>query len=264
MSGVTTLGLEQEGTTGGDPHFRLDVGGVLGRTFQAWAANLVPFSLVGLVAYIPVLLLIGLLGSTDSFNAGTERLVELVTNFFTLILTGAVSYGVFRHLHGERADTGEVLRTGLSKFGSVWLTGLFVGLAFLVGLCLLVIPGIVLLVRYWVAVPVAVIESPGASASLRRSEELTDGNRWHVFAIAIIMGFIVIVAAGLLGLGVGLASGAHEATTRTTFGPLTQALVTLLSIPLNCLAAVAPAVVYHDLRIGKEGADVEELLKVFE
>jgi hypothetical protein len=43
-----------------------------------------------------------------------------------------------------------------------------------------------------------------------------------------------------------------------------QALLTLLLIPVHCLNAIAPAVAYHDLRLGKEGADVEDLLKAFE
>jgi hypothetical protein len=71
----------------------------------------------------------------------------------------------------------------------------------------------------------------------------------------------------VLGIGVGLLSAglsdpaalAEEATD-----PLTLAALTILSIPLQCLTAVAPVVVYHDLRVGKEGVDVEELLRVFD
>jgi len=271
MSGVATLGLDRGGPAGGDPNFRLDVGSVLPRTFRAWAANLVPFSLVGLVAYAPVLLLIALLAVTESFTSQTERLVDLVTNLFTLMLTGAVTYGVFRHLHGERAEAGDVLRMGLSRFGSVWVTGILVGLAAMLGFCLLIIPGIILLVRYWVAVPVTVIESPGASASLRRSEELTAGNRWRVLAIAILMNVFVVIAMLLLGGAAGIliaAAGGADSTNAASgggaTGALTLAVVTIVAIPLQCLAAVAPVVVYHDLRVGKEGVDVEELLRVFE
>jgi hypothetical protein len=261
VSGITTLGLGDAGTTGGDPNFRLDIGSVLSRTFSVWAKSFVPFFLVGFVVYVPVLMLIGLLGATQSFTPGTERLVDLVTNLFSLALTGAVTFGVFRQLHGKPAEAGEALRTGLSKFGSVWITAILVGLAAFVGFLLLIIPGLVLLVRYWVAVPVTVIESPRASDSLRRSEDLTDGNRWNVFAIAVIMGFVVITSSFLLGFAVYAVAGTD---VDGRLGAMGQAVITVASIPLNCLGAVPPAVVYHDLRIGKEGADVEELLRVFE
>lgn len=264
MGGALSLGLGRDGTAGGDPGFRLEVGSVLRRTFQVWAANLLPFSLVGLVAYLPVLLLIGLLAGIDAMTASTERVVDIVSNLFTLLITGAVTYGVFRHLHGERAEAREVLRVGLSRFGAVWAAGILFGLALLVGFCLFVIPGLLVIARYWVAVPVAVIESPGASASLQRSQELTEGNRWRVFAIAILMGLVTILSMILLGVAVGMLTGAWSDEASAATPPLTQALITIVMIPIQCLTSVAPVIVYHDLRVGKEGVDVEELLRVFE
>jgi hypothetical protein len=265
---TTSLGLDRDRPEG-DPAFRLDVGSVLRRTFQVWAANLGPFSVVGLVAYSPVLLLIGLLAAAGSLNPLAERVVDLLTNLFTLILTGAVTYGVFRHLHAERAGAGEILRMGLSRFGAVWVTGIMMGIAVLLGFCALVIPGIVLLVRYWVAVPVAVIESPGATASLQRSSELTEGNRWRIFAVAVLMLLVTFFSMIVLGLAVGALAGAFGGSeTAEVAGAatpaLTLALLTLVLIPVQCLTAVAPVIAYHDLRVGKEGVDVEDLLRVFE
>jgi hypothetical protein len=268
MSGVATLGLGRGRSEGGDPNFQLDVGSVLSRTVNIWGQNLVSFSLVGLVAYSPVFLLIAVLAATDTFKAGLERSVDLATNLFTIVLTGAVTYGVFRHLHGERAGAADVLRVGMARFGGVLITAIFVFLATALGCCLLVIPGFLVLVRFWVAVPVVVIESNGVSAALSRSELLTAGNRWQVFAIAILMGVFSMVATLLIGgsalLLVAAARGTSLEWGTESLGPVAQAVITLVSIPLNVLGAVAPAVVYHDLRVGKEGADVAELLRVFE
>jgi hypothetical protein len=41
-------------------------------------------------------------------------------------------------------------------------------------------------------------------------------------------------------------------------------VLTLLMIPFECLQATSAAVGYHDLRVHREGADVEDLVKVFE
>jgi hypothetical protein len=259
-----SLGLGEE--RAGDPDFRLDVGSVIRRTFGIWAANLVSFSLVGLVAYLPALVLIALLAAAGSLNHLGVRVVDFLGNILNLILAGAVTYGVFRDLHGERAGAREVLGMGLSRLGGVWVTGVLMGVAVLVGLIALIVPGIVLLVRYWVAVPVAVIEAPGATASLSRSTELTQGNRWRVFAIAVVMGFVTIVGMFVLGILLALldTAGSKGAASQAATSPLSLAALTVLAIPLQCLAAVAPVVAYHDLRVGREGAAVEDLLKVFE
>jgi len=263
---MTSLGLGR-GLAIANPNYRLDAGSVLSRTVSVWAQNLFSFCLVGFVAYLPVFLLIGALAATDNFQPGMEQLVELATKLFGLVLTGAVTYGVFRHLHGDRAEAGEVLRVGLSRFWPVLLTAIVVGLATTLGFCLLIVPGILLLVRFWVAVPVVVIESSGISVALSRSETLTEGNRLTIFGLALLMGVILFVGVMALGIGAVLLTnspGPLHTWGAVPMGPVAQALVALLSIPLQTLAAVGPAVAYHDLRVGKEGADVEELLRVFE
>ena len=39
---------------------------------------------------------------------------------------------------------------------------------------------------------------------------------------------------------------------------------TLFLLPFQCLQAAAPAVGYQDLRLHREGADVDDLVRVFE
>lgn len=268
MGGFTSLGLADDRPGTGDPGFRLSVGSVLRRTFDAWTANLPAFSLVGLVIYSPLLLALGAMAASGSSFPLLQRLLDLVGNLFNLVLTGGVTYGVFLHQRGRRAEVGELLRTGLSRFGTVWATGIMVGILTLLGLCLLVVPGLVVMTRYWVAVPVAVIESPGANASLSRSVTLTEGNRWAIFAILLTLGLsmfvVAVVLAALLGSVGGDALLAAKDGGGVQFNAAGQALLQLLVLPLVCLTAIAPAIVYHDLRVGREGVDVEELLRVFE
>ena len=263
---MASFGLDlQNDTTGGDPNFRLDVGSVLSRSFSVWGANLVSFTLVGVVVLSPVLVGLGLLAVAGAQQPIIERLLGLLSNILTLALTGGVTYGGFQDIRGERASAGEVLRMGMSKLGTVWVTGLLAGLAIALGFCALIVPGLVLMVRFWLAVPVAVIESPGASASLSRSTDLTEGNRWRIFAVAVLMFLVQLVATILIGTVIGFATGAARATfARASQTAGVQFLLELLVIPIAALAAVAPAIAYHDVRKGKEGADVEELLKAFD
>jgi hypothetical protein len=263
MSGSISLGLSRD-VAGGDPNFALDVGSVLSRTFSVWAANLVPFCLVGLVVNSPVLLGLSAIGLSGSPAPGVQTLLGLLSNLLTLILTGGITYGVFQELRGERAGAGEILKLGLSRLLTVWATGILTGLGTALGCCALIVPGLILLSMWWVSVPVAVIEEPGAIGAMSRSSELTAGNRWQVFALALIFAVMVIMVSvvfNVIVVAAGAAAGAAPGAGLPAWG---QLVLDVVLIPVQALAASAPAIAYHDLRVGKEGADVEELLKVFE
>ena len=261
---MASFGLDlQNDTRGGDPNFKLDVGSVIGRTFSVWAANLLPFTLVGVVVLSPVLVGHALLAVSGGASRGIEGLLNIVSNILGLALTGSVTYGVFQHIRGERAGTGDILRMGMSKLLTVWGTGIMAGLAILLGLCALIVPGLILMVRFWLAVPVAVIESPGASASLSRSTELSEGNRWAIFALALIMFLVQMAVTLTLGAIIGVATLSEGAASPRQAATV-QFFIELMVIPIVALAAVAPVVAYHDLRKGKEGADVEDLLRAFD
>ncbi len=257
------LDLQRESFGRGDPGFRLEVGDVLSRTLSVWARNFVPFCIVGLIVESPVLLGLAAIALSGASMPIAQRLLELMSNVLGLILAGAVTFGVFRHLKGEQAGLGEILRLGLSRLGTVWGTAILTGLATTLGFCALIIPGLILLTRFWVAVPVAVIEEPGASAAMGRSAELTEGNRWRVFAVAITLGAILVAFVLVFALLMTLLPGTSTEAPGGVQPAWEQGLLELLMLPMLALNAVAPAVVYHDLRVGKEGADVEELLKVF-
>ena len=267
-AGVSILG----GSSSRNPNYQLDVGSVLQRTFAVWAGNLIPFFLVGLIVQSPVLVALVLIQLSGASMPILQQLLNLLSNLLTLVVAGGITYGVFQALRGQRPGLGEVLRLGLSRLGTVFFTGILTGLALMAGFCLLIVPGFILMARFWVATPVAVIEEPGAVAAMGRSAELTEGSRWRVLAVALLLGVMMVVfvllfavALGVLAVALGwdMSSGGSVGS-RPTDPAWAQALLEVLIIPLQTLNAVAPAVAYHDLRIGKEGADVEDLLSVFE
>jgi hypothetical protein len=258
--GLNILG----GTAGADPHFQLDVGSVFQRTFSIWAGNLVPFCLAGLIVQSPVLVVLAGIEVTGASMPVLQPLLAVFSGLLALSLAGAVTYGVFQHLRGERAGLGEILRLGFSRLVTVLVTAILSGIAIALGFCALIIPGLILMTRFWVAVPVAVIEEPGAFASMGRSADLTEGNRWRVFAVVLTLGAIVFVVQFALTLTLALVQGTGMPAAADAEAAWAQALQVVLLIPVQALNAVAPAVAYHDLRVGKEGADVEDLLRVFE
>lgn len=61
------------------------------------------------------------------------------------------------------------------------------------GLIALIVPGIIVSVMLWVAVPAVVLERAGARAALRRSRELTRGRLWKLFLLGLIIGLADLV-----------------------------------------------------------------------
>ncbi len=252
------------------PNFRLDVGGVLQRTFAIWWAGLMSFCAVGLIVYSPILLGLCAIAATRTPMPLLKSGLDLIASLFHLALSGGITYGVFQQLRGQPVGVGDLVRVGYSRLGTVWVTAFMAGVVTALGFCALVIPGLILLVRYWVAVPVAVIESPGGNASLSRSVELTAGSRWPIFGVLLVLSSIGVLSTLLLLEGLRIVGGPalfEAATEGARIVPLNaggQALQDALLVPVSCLGAVAPAVAYHDLLVGKEGLDVDALLKVFE
>lgn len=232
------------------------VGAVISRTFSVWLRNIVPFTLLALIVEAPLFIYTAIL-LLGGMTPEKHKTWALVTNYGPLVLNpivaGLIAYGVFQQLSGKAAGLGECLEKGLRHIVPVLLTGIVVALLIMLGFALLVIPGIIVACMLWVAVPAAVVERVGVFTALRRSNALTSGEKGNVFVVFLVLGLIGFVAGFVMGL-LFVGSG-------NSVGFLWGMMV--LKLVLNVLQSVAAAVGYHDLRISKEGASVEELVAVF-
>jgi hypothetical protein len=185
-----------------------------------------------------------------------QFVVQLVGNLMFLVCQGAIAVLVAAALEQDRAlSAGEVLRALGDRAGSVIAVSIMSGILIMLGLVFLVIPGILIAVWTVVATPVAAIEGLKNSAALGRSRELARGQFWHILGTMILSWIIVmgLVLGGALVLGlvfgtVGVPSG------------LTQMLSGLLMVPLFPLIGVATSLLYYDLRVRSEGADVQAMV----
>ncbi len=265
MADLLKLDLDRPPLVRGQPEYRLEVGGVLNRAFQATLANLPSFLLIGLLLTGPGVLL-DLVLTHQGFTKFPFPLgVHAVKGVLGLVLTGALTFAVIRHLRGRRASVEEILRAGWSSVGRVFLVSLFVTLAAFLGFLLCVVPCFLVLCMNWVAVPVAVVEQGGYRASLDRSQELTTGTRWPVLAIILVLLAIEWAVAAATGLALVALSTRFASQLSVEAVPwLVTIPMALVQLPLECLQSAAAAVGYHDLRVHREGADVEDLVRVFE
>jgi glycerophosphoryl diester phosphodiesterase family protein len=81
------------------------------------------------------------------------------------------------------------------------VAGILAALGIMVGLLLLIVPGLYLLVRWSVVGPVIVLERLDAGAAFSRSATLVRGHGWRIFWLLLVVGLLAGIAHGaLLGI----------------------------------------------------------------
>ena len=194
-------------------------------------------------------------------NKGPEGLVGVIELLLNYVVTGVLVYVTVQALMGRRAGLGECMVRGLSL---IWpVLGVSIVVAIVTGLAslLLVIPGLIVACMLWVAVPAAVVERRGVSASLSRSAELTKGHRWPVFGIIVLSILLALVVSFALGIGVAILAFAFDQSSLALFSQVAELLATAF---ITALLAATAAVSYHDLRFVKEGIEIDEIAAVFD
>ncbi len=236
---------------------QFDLGRILERTFGAIGANGFPLLLMAVI-------FVGLphaalawgqsqyIAGSDMMTAGVVVtvigfVVGIVCN---VILQGIVAHTVVADLQGRKTTPGESLGVALRSFWVLLGVGIVSGLAMMLGLVLLVIPGILIFLIWLVAAPVVVAEGAGVGRALQRSRDLTRNNRWWLLLLA----FVYLVISWILGMVIGMIGMATmgfqpDSTLNivTLFvGPLIEAISALLWASII-------AATYVELRSVKEG-----------
>jgi hypothetical protein len=164
----------------------------------------------------------------------------------TLLRTALVSPLISAlHVHAvETAGEGRiprlrpVARRGVAVLPLVTATSLVTGVGITVGLVALVVPGVLLLLRWAVASQVAAIERQGPLAAIRSSSRLTNGRRLHVLGLVLSVGLVAFATDELArALPLGSSSGVVEAVV----GIAVQTLIA-------SVGALTLALLYFDLR----------------
>lgn len=241
------------------------VGSVLSRTMSTLFKKPVLFIGLTLMASVPATIIIALLvalvlgsGNSASMMVGiiVVALLGFIINWiFTLVLQGAISYGVFRELRSENTGFGNALGRGFASIGTLLPLAVVAGICIGVGYILFFIPGIIISCILAVVVPVCVVEKRGVFECMGRSAELTKGNRLKIFAVFFLVGVVVIIINKFIIPAIAVAIPNSIVIMIVT--------IVLLVIP-QAFQGVMTAVIYFDLRAVKEGVSVDALAEVFE
>lgn len=184
-------------------------------------------------------------------------------NIITSIISGLmmiIGIAVFFALLASVASTAETDREFLQDLG-IMLVGLFI---------LMVISTLVgsyLSIKFSVASPAMVLENLGVFAAIGRSWSLTRGNFWRLFGINILTAVITSMVAGIFGgiagalsaifVVVGSSSPEDVLASLNTTYILAMVMSTIAQLLILPFTSSVNALLYIDLRMRKEGLDVE-------
>jgi len=193
-----------------------------------------------------------------AFFAGTV-VIALLGFLASQLATGACFKSVSGAYLDEQPDWRGSLRFARSKLGALlWLSFLLVILlvpAFLA--CL--VPGVYLYVAWSVASPVLLLEDVRGWAALKRSRQLVKGRFWPTVAVLVLIAVLSgIVQAVFLGIFAALVSVSGNEVAQAIAEAVGQTASSALTTPLS---AAVLTVLYFDLRVRKEGFDLELLAR---
>ncbi|RWK80373.1 MAG: hypothetical protein EOR45_32225, partial [Mesorhizobium sp.] len=176
----------------------------------------------------------------------------LASYILSLLLQASLVRATIEDLNGKQPSFGDSIAKAVSFLLPTFAIALLVGLGVGLGFMLFVVPGIMLALRWSVAVPALVQERLGVFGSMARSRDLTKGSRWALFGLFVIL----IVAAIAIELALGTATDLFGGTV----GAVVDALATSVT---SMVMSIAAAVSYVELRQVREGTGIDELAEIF-
>jgi len=181
------------------------IGEVLSEAWALYKRFLWQFFLTAFVVFVVLDLISALADAAAGDSSGAAFLWGLIS-----LVVGIVGYfwvqgalvELVRDVRDGRADrtVGETYRTVQPRLPALIPAGILAGLGILVGLVLLIVPGLFLLTIWSMIVPAIVIEGRSAGESFSRSREIVRGNGWSVFGLIVITFLIVAIASGVIRL----------------------------------------------------------------
>jgi hypothetical protein len=245
--------------------FFLDVGRVLSQSFKTYFRNLHWFLLVALLVYSPILICGGIYHSRSH-----DQVTDMTFGYFIQaadalllqsILTAALVWWVVEYLRGGRVSIGACLNASLARILPLLGLALLSFVIYAAGFMALFVPGLILMCMFYLAFPALMVERVGVFKALGRSAELTEGSRWPIFGLILIIGIGgFVVAMIFVAPMTAIAIAAKEQPDPALSFWITQ----VLGLFTRSFGAVVPAVVYQEIRVGRDGADLEHLAAAFE
>ena len=250
-------------------------GQILDKVFRLYKENFVRFITTVAIIQVPLALVtmiwfatvVAQINTGEPSTAGVTGLMvgPLVLAFLSVVgqslCSGALMKNISESYLGNEVTVSESYRFILPKLGTLIWASILVGLVVAVGFMLLIVPGIIFLLVYYLTIPAIVLENLKARKGMGRSKVLVKGNLGKVFVIGLVVFLIGLIVGQVFQYFGGRLAGAIAGTNLQTamlIGQLSSLVGQILVMPIGAAAVI---LLYYDMRIRKEGFDLEMLAK---
>jgi hypothetical protein len=186
---------------------QFSIGGVLSDAWSLYRRFFVRFVTIAAIVYVAIGLVQALVAVATE---GGGFLTAFVWSVLGAIL-GLIGYFLVQgalvaavdDVRDGRADReiGDLYRAVQPRLPALIVAGVLAAIGVGLGLLLLIVPGLFLLTRWILIIPVIVLEGRSAGESFGRSSELVKGNGWNVFGL-IAVTFVGLLIAGAIVAGI--------------------------------------------------------------
>ncbi|MFZ1926691.1 MAG: hypothetical protein WAU42_11175 [Solirubrobacteraceae bacterium] len=194
---------------------------------------------------------VGPLGSGKVGNEGTFLSFELIYYVLVSPLISALHvHAVIEIGEGRRPRIGPVALRGLGVLTVVVAAEIVAGVLIGLGFIALIVPGIILSLRWSVVAQTAAVDHEGWMPALRRSAQLTAGHYWHIFRVLLAIGFLTFLIAAITAALAG--GGNNTSVVSVLIGVVVYTIIA-------SFGALTLAVLYFDLRAREAGPRLDPL-----
>jgi len=244
----------------------LSAGETLDVAFGIYRRLFVPLVTVAVATTaIPLLLNIFIEASGGAFSNVPLFLLNAVLSIvFGSVATAASVFIISENYLGRTLAAGDALRNAMPYVGRIFLLSLLTSFLVGFGLILFIAPGLILLAGLALSTPTLVVENcPGAIDAMGRSWALSRGFRAKVLGLVLVV--FLIMYLPIMGLGVvsgvmmAMSGAVPGASTPVAFAVGIGAVTGLVQMLISPMLYATLTVAYYDLRVRKEGFDLEVL-----
>jgi hypothetical protein len=222
---------------------KIDTADTFNRIFSLYGSQFLIFATAALIVFVPIAIINGL--AINNSSTGLLLLGAILGLVANALYTGTVVEAV-RDMRDGRRDfgVGQLFRSAAPFIVPLILAGIVFGIGLVIGLLLIIIPGLIFATLFCLFAPAIVIERQGVFGSLQRSRDLVRGNGWRVFGVMLVVLIIVGVANNLI------TRIAHSIADNLAGALVGNLIANILTAPVFALAVT---VLYFQLRDVREG-----------
>jgi hypothetical protein len=176
------------------------------------------------------------------------------------ICQGALSIAVARRYLGQPITVADAYHMIGDRWGTLLAGVMLVGLMTSMGMLLCLVPGIYLATLFIFVTPVIAVEGLPLMDALRRSRDLVSGEWWRCFGTYLLLSMLIQMVAGAVVYPVTFASAFLLMERNPGLAQaLNQGISMAVSVFAQPVQIIGLVLLYYDLRVRKEGFDLELL-----